>query len=68
MYEQQRYHYGASQNLFYLNPCDSSDQYPEYRLCWSFRSNVGRGGGDRCGSSKNLHNTKGWERLIYEAV
>lgn len=62
------YYNGGGQGSFQLNPCDSSDQYSQYRLCWSLRSNVGRGGGDRCGSLKNLHNTKGWERVIYETV
>ncbi|CAF1081981.1 unnamed protein product [Adineta ricciae] len=51
-----------------LNPCDSSDQNSEYRLCWSLRSISDRGGGDRCGSSKNLHNTRQWERVIYQTV
>jgi len=64
----QRYYGGAQQGSFYLNPCDTSDENSQYRLCWSLRSNVGRGGGDRCGSSKNLHNTNGWERLIYQTV
>ncbi len=58
------YHYGTP----ILNSCDASDQYSEYRLCWSFRSNFGRGGGDRCGSMKNLHNEADWERVIYQAV
>ncbi|CAF1290444.1 unnamed protein product [Adineta ricciae] len=61
------HHYGLQGGLS-LNPCDSSDQNSEYRLCWSLRSISGRGGGDRCGSSKNLHNTKQWERVIYQTV
>ncbi|CAF1524473.1 unnamed protein product [Adineta steineri] len=57
---------GIPRGSFALNPCDSSDQNSEYRLCWSLAANIGRGGGDRCGSSTNLHNTDGWERLIYQ--
>ncbi|UJR15497.1 hypothetical protein I4U23_002440 [Adineta vaga] len=48
-----------------LDTCDQSDLNSEYRLCWSLRSNIRRRVGDRCGSLKNLHNTEGWERLIY---
>ncbi|UJR31188.1 hypothetical protein I4U23_018694 [Adineta vaga] len=65
-------HYYNNQNSFLssvrLNPCDSNDQYSEYRLCWSLRSNVHRGGGDRCGKVKNLHNAFDWERIIYRAI
>ncbi|CAF1303585.1 unnamed protein product [Adineta steineri] len=57
---------GIPRGSFALNPCHSSDQNSEYRLCWSLAANIGRGGGDRCGSSTNLHNTDGWERLIYQ--
>jgi len=56
------------QSSYHLNPCDASDHYSEYRLCWSFRSSFSRGGGDRCGSMKNLHNAINWERIIYQAV
>ncbi len=56
------------QSTIQLNPCDSNDQRSEYRLCWSLRSNVNRGGGDRCGNVKNLHNSANWERVIYQAV
>ncbi|CAF2758148.1 unnamed protein product [Rotaria sp. Silwood2] len=58
----------ASMTSINLNPCDSSDYNSEGRLCWSLRSNVNRGGGDRCGSVKNLHNSADWERIIYQAV
>ncbi len=51
-----------------VNSCDASNQYSECRLCWSLRSNNNRGGGDRCGSVKNLHNAVNWERIIYRAV
>lgn len=61
-------HNYGQQGALSLNPCDSSDQNSEYRLCWSLRSVSGRGGGDRCGSSKNLHNTRQWERVIYQTV
>ncbi len=65
----QNFNYQAhSHGSFYLNPCDSSDQYSEYRLCWSIRSNVNRGGGDRCGNMKNLHNVANWERIIYQTI
>ncbi|CAF1512242.1 unnamed protein product [Adineta steineri] len=59
---------GRPQNAFNLNPCDTSDQNGKYRLCWSLRSNINRGGGDRCGDIKNLHNASNWQRIIYRAV
>ncbi|CAF1306876.1 unnamed protein product [Adineta steineri] len=61
-----RPYFGRSVGTLYTDPCDSSDQNSEYRLCWSLAASIGRGGGDRCGSSTNLHNTDGWERLIYQ--
>ncbi|CAF1197726.1 unnamed protein product [Rotaria sp. Silwood1] len=61
-------YYGYYIHTAFLNTCDSSDVHSEYRLCWSFPSGAGRGGGDRCGSAKNLHNSKEWERLIYQTV
>ncbi|CAF2048655.1 unnamed protein product [Rotaria magnacalcarata] len=59
---------GKSRDTLSLNPCDSSSQYSEYRLCWSLRSSSNRGGGDRCGSMKNLHNDADWERIVYRAI
>ncbi|CAF4298108.1 unnamed protein product, partial [Rotaria magnacalcarata] len=35
---------GKSRDTLSLNPCDSSSQYSEYRLCWSLRSSSNRGG------------------------
>ncbi|CAF1068899.1 unnamed protein product [Adineta steineri] len=61
-----RPYFGRSVGTFYTDPCDSSDQNSEYRLCWSLSSHASRDGGDRCGSSKNLHDTDSWERLIYQ--
>ena len=55
----------TTQPPLFINPCDNSNEYSQYRLCWSLRSNPG---GDRCGSSKNIRNTNEWERLIYQAV
>ncbi|CAM4861529.1 unnamed protein product [Rotaria socialis] len=49
-------------------PCDRSDEYSEYRLCWSLRSSVHRGGGDRCGSMTDLHNNAYWERIVYQPI
>ncbi|CAF2990098.1 unnamed protein product [Rotaria socialis] len=66
--EHQNYGYGYQNNGAILNPCDTSDQHSEYRLCWSIPSSAGRGSGDRCGSEKNLHNSKRWERLIFETI
>ncbi|CAF3673051.1 unnamed protein product [Rotaria sp. Silwood1] len=63
------HNYGSgSMSTISLNPCDTNDHYSEGRLCWSLRSNVNRGGGDRCGSMRNLHNAVDWERIVYQVV
>jgi hypothetical protein len=62
------HHTKETVNEYYVNPCDASDVHGEYRLCWSIRSSQHRGGGDRCGKMKNLHNSLGWERVIYETI
>ncbi|CAF2054829.1 unnamed protein product [Rotaria magnacalcarata] len=49
-------------------PCDRSHEYSEYRLCWSLRSSIYRGGGDRCGSMTNIHNSAYWERIVYQPI
>ncbi|CAF4146469.1 unnamed protein product [Rotaria sordida] len=61
-------YYGHSMQTAFSHTCDSRDDHSDYRLCWSFSSGVSRGGGDRCGREKNLHNSKEWERLIYETI
>ncbi|CAF3581241.1 unnamed protein product [Adineta steineri] len=61
-------HHGVTQTTVNLNPCDTSDQNSKYRLCWSLRSSINRGGGDRCGDTKNLHSASNWQRIIYQAV
>ncbi|CAF1068935.1 unnamed protein product [Adineta steineri] len=50
---------------FVVNPCDASNLDSDYRLCWSSQLERKQGGGDRCGSAKNLQNSNKWERLIY---
>ncbi|CAF1180199.1 unnamed protein product [Adineta ricciae] len=50
---------------FVVDPCDSSTLDSDYRLCWTSQKDIGKGTGDRCGSSKNLQDSKKWERLIY---
>lgn len=45
---------------FAVSPCDGSNLDADYRLCWSTHGN-----GDRCGRTKNLHESDKWERLIY---
>ncbi|CAF1461929.1 unnamed protein product [Adineta steineri] len=61
-------HHGVTQTTVNLNPCDTSDQNSKYRLCWSLRSSINRGGGDRCGDTKNLHSASNWQRIIYQAI
>ncbi|CAF1598371.1 unnamed protein product [Adineta ricciae] len=50
---------------FVVDPCDSSTLDSDYRLCWTSQKDIGKGTGDRCGSSKSLQDSKKWERLIY---
>ncbi|CAM2698860.1 unnamed protein product [Rotaria socialis] len=59
---------GNPKTLVDYIPCDRSDEYSEYRLCWSLRSSVHRGGGDRCGSMTDLHNNAYWERIVYQPI
>lgn len=71
-YFQDKYYYcrhaGYPNEHANLGSCDLNDCYAERRLCWSMSSNEGRFGGDRCGSFKNLHNSKLWERIIYQSI
>ncbi|CAF0740423.1 unnamed protein product [Adineta steineri] len=50
---------------FVIDPCDPSDLDSDYRLCWTKQSDIKKGTGDRCGSTKNLQNSNKYERLVY---